>query len=78
MNARISEVIITLTPKYDDTIAEAAAILKKAGVKIDNADDDNSVIEGTVDVGKVKDLEKLDCVNYVRTVFTYDAEIADV
>jgi hypothetical protein len=31
------------------------------------------VVEGTIDASLVHDLEKLDCVEYVRTVFTYNA-----
>jgi hypothetical protein len=31
------------------------------------------VVEGAVEASKVHDLEKLDCVKYVRTVFTYHA-----
>ena len=74
MDARISEVIITLDKKYEDKLHDAVAAVKKAGVEVSNTDDDNSVIEGTIDVYKIQDLEKLDCVKFVRTVFTYDAE----
>jgi hypothetical protein len=75
MQSRISDVLITLDKKYEDRMNDAVAALKTAGVRIDETDDDNSIVEGTVDLGKIKDLEKLDCVDYVRTVFTYDAEI---
>jgi hypothetical protein len=68
-------VIITLDKKYEDRMNDAVALLKEAGVQIDETDDDNSVVEGTLELSKVKDLEKLECVNYVRTVFTYDADL---
>jgi hypothetical protein len=74
MQSRISDVIITLDKKYENRVNDAVDQLKTAGVRIDETDTDNDVVEGTVDVGKVRDLEKLDCVDYVRTVFTYDAE----
>jgi hypothetical protein len=74
MDATISDVIITLGGKSKIKFSEAVNELKKAGVSVDNVDDENSVVEGTVDVQKIRDLEKLDCVDYVRTVFTYDAD----
>jgi hypothetical protein len=74
MDCRMSDVIITLDKKYEDKLDEAVAQLKKAGLEVSNADDDNSVVEGTIDVDKVHGLEKLDSVDYVRTVFTYDCE----
>jgi hypothetical protein len=77
MQSRISDVVITLDKKYEDRMNDAVDLLKKAGVRIDETDDDNSVVEGTIDLGKARDLEKLDCVDYVRTVFTYDAELPD-
>jgi hypothetical protein len=73
MDARVSDIIVTLDKKYEDRLNDAVNTLKKAGVDVRDADDDNSVVEGTIDAGKVRGLEKLDCVDYVRTVFTYDA-----
>jgi hypothetical protein len=42
-------------------------------VEVWHADDDRSVVEGAVETSRVHDLQKLDCVEYVRTVFTYHA-----
>ena len=74
MDARISEVIVTLDQRYENKLDEAVAQLKKCGLDVSSADDDNSIVEGTIDVCKVHDLEKLDSVDYVRTVFTYVAD----
>jgi hypothetical protein len=74
MDCRMSEVIVTLDKRYEDKINDAVSQLKKCGLEVSNADDDNNVVEGTIDVCKVPELEKLDSVDYVRTVFTYDAE----
>lgn len=74
MDARISEVVITLDKAWEDKLADAVDTLKKAGVEIFEADDDNSVVQGSIDMTKVRALEALDCVDYVRTVFTYEAE----
>ena len=74
MDAMVSEVVITLDEKWENKLNDAVATLKKAGLDVFNTDDDNSVVEGTIDVNKVRGLEGLDCVDYVRTVFTYAAE----
>jgi len=41
---------------------------------IRNVDENESVVEGSIDATKVKALEKLPCVEYVRVTFTYEAE----
>jgi hypothetical protein len=74
MDARLSDVMVTLDRRWEDKLHDAVEQLKSAGLDIRNADDDNSMVEGTIDVCKVHDLEKLDCVDYVRTVFTYFAD----
>lgn len=74
MDARISDVMVTLDKKYHGKFNDVLAQLKKTGLDITSADNDNGVVEGTIDVVRVRDLEKLDSVDYVRTVFTYDAD----
>lgn len=72
MDARISDVMVTLDKRFKN--GEAIEQLKKAGLEIADPGDGQAVIEGLIDVNKVRDLEKLDCVDYVRTVFTYWAD----
>lgn len=74
MDARISDIIVTLDRRWENKLDEAIEILKKAGLDVRDANDDNSIVEGTIDVCKVHELEKLDAVDYVRTVFTYSAD----
>lgn len=74
MDIQISEIIVTLDAQWENKLDEAVAQLKKAGMEIVSADDDNSVLEGTIDACLVHDLQKLACVKYVRTVFTYSAD----
>jgi hypothetical protein len=74
MDMRISDVVVTLDKRWEDDLPGAVARLKRAGLDVREAYDHNSVVEGTIDVNKVHDLEKLDCVDYVRTVFTYCAD----
>ena len=73
MDMRISDVIVTLDKRWEENLGGAVKMLKGAGLDIREAYDHNSVVEGTIECGKVHGLEKLDCVDYVRTVFTYDA-----
>lgn len=74
MDARISDVIVTLDKRWEDNLPDALKRLKAAGLEVRDAYDDNSTVEGTIEVAKVHDLEKLDCVDYVRMVFTYCAD----
>jgi hypothetical protein len=74
MDMRISDVIVTLDKRWEDDLADAVARLRKAGLEVRDACDNKSVVEGTIDRHKVHDLEKLECVDYVRTIFTYDAD----
>ena len=48
-------------------------MLKEAGLEVSNADEDNNVIEGCIEASRVAALEKLEAVEYVRKVFTYEA-----
>jgi hypothetical protein len=75
-DATISDITVVLKedcaeqPKTN----EAVAMLKAAGMEVRSVDEDQSVVEGTIDAWKVKALEKLACVEYVRVIFTYDVE----
>ena len=73
MDAIISDIVVVLDKAYEDRLADAVAMLKSMGMEIRSADDDNSVVEGTIDESRVHDIEKLKCVDYVRKVFTYYA-----
>ncbi|HVT89737.1 MAG TPA: hypothetical protein VHD56_12850 [Tepidisphaeraceae bacterium] len=74
MDTRISEVIVTLDDPSDKALDETVTALKKAGLEVTNVDAEHEVIEGTIESTRVKDLEKVKYVCYLRTVFTYDAE----
>src|SRR5215217_3897676 len=73
-DAEISDVVVILDKRWEDKLPEAVEVLKGAGMDVRKADDENSVVEGSIDAAKVHDLQKLDCVDYVRTVFTYFAD----
>jgi hypothetical protein len=73
-DAEISDIVVILDKRFENNLQGAVDCLKSAGMEIRAADDDNSVIEGSIDAAKVPELQKLDCVDYVRTVFTYFAD----
>jgi hypothetical protein len=72
-DANISDIVVVLDKRWENDLNAAVEILKKCGMEVVNADDDNSVVEGNIETYKVHELEKQDCVDYVRKVFSYDA-----
>ena len=73
MDAAYAEILVILDVAYEDRLADAVAMLKNAGMTIESADDDNSIVTGQIELERVHGLESLECVDYVRKVFTYHA-----
>ncbi|HEY1683552.1 MAG TPA: hypothetical protein VGG19_02220 [Tepidisphaeraceae bacterium] len=72
----ISEITVVVDHKYEEQpkLNEAVEKLKGLGMSITNVDENDAVVEGDIDSSKLGELEKMDCVDYVRTVFSYIAE----
>jgi hypothetical protein len=73
MDAQMSDIVVVLDKAWENDLAGALGKLKACGMAVVKADDDNNVVEGLIETRKVHDLERLDCVDYVRKVFTWDA-----
>src|SRR4051812_33947879 len=73
LDANISELVVVLDKRWENDLAGAVEMLKQCGMEARDANDDNSVVEGCIDTTRLHELEKLDCVDYVRKVFSYDA-----
>lgn len=73
-DATIADIVVCLTSAYADRLDDAVAQLKAVGMEVCSADDDNSVVEGTINADQLGALRELDCVSYVRNVFTYIAD----
>ena len=73
-DAQLSEVTIVLDKRWEDRLQDAVEQLRAAGVQVSSANDDNSVVEGVVATGLIHHLEKMECVDYVRTVFSWVAD----
>jgi hypothetical protein len=73
-DAFISDVVITACDSPERPFEKVVEELQQAGVQIATTNKDECVIEGTVDSGKVADIDKMPGVEFVRTVFTYVAD----
>ena len=73
-DALMSDVTVVLDKRWENDLAGAVKLLEQAGLSVRSADDDSGVVEGVIEAGKVHDLQKMDCVDYVRTTFTWVAD----
>ena len=73
MDAIYAEIVVILDAAYEERLDDAVEMLKRAGMTVENADDDQSVVCGQIDMVYLHAVEQLECVDYVRKVFTYDA-----
>jgi hypothetical protein len=73
-DADLTDVIVVLEPERDVTMDKAVAQLKDLGLSVSETDEENDVVEGTIASDKVKSLQKLAFVKYVRNVFNYTAD----
>ncbi|HUB23833.1 MAG TPA: hypothetical protein VL992_00290 [Tepidisphaeraceae bacterium] len=72
----MTDIVVVLDDSTGAKLDELVASLKQAGVQIDDVDQDNGVVEGSVQTAKVKSIEKIPNVKYVRGVFNYLSEPA--
>jgi hypothetical protein len=75
-DAIISEITVILDVRYTDDAKtdEAVVVLTQQGMRVERVDYDSSVVDGTIEQARVHALQQLDCVDYVRTTFTYYAD----
>lgn len=73
-DAQMSDITVVLDKRWEHNLPDAVDQLQKQGMAIRTANDEQSVVEGVIESRKVHDLQKLDCVDYVRTTFTWIAD----
>jgi hypothetical protein len=73
-DASMSDITIVLRPEFGDRIDEVVKRLNDAGVGIANVNSDVGAIEGSIESNRVHEIERMDCVDAVRTTFTYIAD----
>ncbi len=76
MDAYVSEIIVVIDQKHAADLDAMAEQLKSHGMDITTINTTEAVIEGTVESYKLKEINQLPGVEYIRTVFTYIADYA--
>ena len=73
-DAFISDVVITACDTPERSFDSVVEDLKKQGMEIATANKDQCYIEGSVDSSKVRAIDDMPGIEYVRTLFTYVAD----
>ena len=70
----LSDVVVVLVEEMGMTIHDAAKKLTEIGLIVSDLDEEELVVEGTIEAEKLSGLKRLEFVKYVRDVFNYIAE----
>ncbi len=74
-DALISNITVVVDSSLADHDMKAAVDrLKSMGMEIDSVDEDNGVVEGVIEAAKVRGIEKMEGIDYVRTQYSYIAD----
>ena len=73
-DAEMTEVVVVLDDLNDEQTQRVVGQLQRAGLEVSKVDNDQSVVEGTVDSAKVHDLKHVEHVRYVRSVLSYTVD----
>ena len=73
MDAYMSEIVAVISDDCADEMDDMVKRLEDVGVEVSNVNTNEGVIEGLVEAAKVKEIDDMRGVDYVRTVFTYAA-----
>ena len=73
MDAYLSEIVAVIADQESDDLDAMAGRLRDAGVEVWQINRGEGVIEGLVDAQRVKQIDDMPGVEYVRTIFTYAA-----
>jgi hypothetical protein len=69
-----SDVVVMLDELTTEQTHRVVEHLKAAGLEVSRINDDQSIVEGTIEASRAHDLGHLPHVRYVRSVFTYLAD----
>lgn len=70
----ISDVVVMLDELTTEQTSQVVEGLKAAGLDVSRVNDEQSIVEGTIEASRAHDLGLLPHVRYVRSVFTYLAD----
>ena len=67
----VSDVVVMLDELSGEQTVRVVDLLRAAGMEISRVNDEQSIVEGSIDAAKAHDLNLVEHVRYVRSVFTY-------
>jgi len=73
-DAEITEVVVVIHKTHCERLSDVIEKLKSLGVEIFSIDEEECIVNGSVETFKLPMLEKIESVNYVRSVMTYIAD----
>jgi ACT domain-containing protein len=73
-DAEMSDITIVLKAEFAERMQEVIKQLNEAGVGITNVNEDVGAVEGSVETNRVHLIERMECVDAVRTTFSYIAD----
>ncbi|MGD0390207.1 MAG: hypothetical protein ABSC42_14770 [Tepidisphaeraceae bacterium] len=73
-DAELSDVVVVLVDEPGMTTQDAANKLRDLGLAVSDIDEDDDVVQGTIETAKITLLEQLEFVKHVRSVFNYMAD----
>lgn len=73
-DAEVCEVVVVIDASFANRLGHAVEKLRAVGMEVISTDEDEGIVSGCIEAYKVATLEKLEGVNYVRTVMTYIAD----
>ena len=73
-DAYISDVVVVVDETAENNMDQLVDRLKQQGMCIENINRNEGIVEGSVDASKLRTIDDLPGVEYVRSVFTYVAD----
>ena len=67
----VSDVVVMLEELSSEQTVRAVDLLRAAGLEISRVNDEQSIVEGSIDAARAHNLQQVEHVRYVRSVFTY-------
>ena len=73
-DAEITDVVVVLDGEVAKSMDATLSSLKQLGLEVSTVNNDEGVVEGSINTDKVHSLKTVPGVCYVRSVFTYTAD----
>ena len=73
-DAEMTEVLVVLDELDDAQTLRVVDLLKAKGLEVFKVDNDESVVDGTIESDKVKSLKDVESVRFVRSILTYTVD----